>query len=199
MNQAMDSLKRAVVDGFFIVLPIVLVILLLGEMLDMVSGLVEPLASLAPRSELFGIDISAWLGALVVLAFLLAVGMSARTSAATTLGTWVQDNVLNRLPGYTTIRTLSRRFAGSEASDLFAPALLTMPMDTKVIAFVVEEHDNGDFTVLVPTAPTPMVGTLQHVQRDRVLMLDVPLAKAVDCVMRWGIGSKELFAATRER
>ena len=47
-----------------------------------------------------------------------------------------------------------------------------------MLAFIVEEHDNGDHTVLIPNAPTPMIGTLHHVRRDRVRTLDVPLADA---------------------
>ncbi len=30
--------------------------------------------------------------------------------------------------------------------------------DCEVLAFIVEEHDNGDYTVFVPTAPTPPLG-----------------------------------------
>jgi len=64
----------------------------------------------------------------------------------------------------------------------------------EVLAFIVEEHDNGDYTVFVPTAPTPTIGTIYFLKREKVRKLDVPMAAGVDCIMQWGVGSKSLLA-----
>lgn len=66
--------------------------------------------------------------------------------------------------------------------------------DCEVLAFIVEEHDNGDYTVFVPTAPTPTIGTSYFLKREKVRKLDVPMAAGVDCIMQWGVGSKSLLA-----
>lgn len=56
-----------------------------------------------------------------------------------------------------------------------------------------DQHDDGGFTVLVPTAPTPSLGVLYYAPRERVRLLDVPLGTAVSSVMHWAIDSKALF------
>ena len=61
------------------------------------------------------------------------------------------------------------------------------------LGFVVEKHENGDFSVLIPTASNPTVGSISYVKKDRVHQLDVPLSKVIDGIAQWGVGFKELF------
>ena len=65
--------------------------------------------------------------------------------------------------------------------------------DYEVFAFIVEKHENGDYTVFVPTAPTPTMGTIYFLKWEKIRKLDVPLAAGVDCIMQWGVGSKSLL------
>src|SRR5262249_60930466 len=63
-----------------------------------------------------------------------------------------------------------------------------------VLAFVMERHDNGLYTVFVPSAPTPAAGAIYYLPEDRVKVLDVPVSSAVACVTRLGLGSRDLLA-----
>src|SRR4029079_6268261 len=63
-----------------------------------------------------------------------------------------------------------------------------------VPAFIIEELDDGRFTVFVPSVPTPFAGAVYVLAPERVHPLDVPLTKALQSVSRWGSGSKELVA-----
>lgn len=56
-------------------------------------------------------------------------------------------------------------------------------------AFIVEELDDGRYTVLVPSVPTPAAGSLLIVARDRVHPLDTPLTQAVKVISHWGVGA----------
>jgi len=100
---------------------------------------------------------------------------------------------LNRLPGYTLVKSLTQSFAGGKEDSIVSVAIATI-RDGEVLAFIVEEHDNGDYTVFVPTAPTPTIGTIYFLKREKVRKLDVPIAAGVDCIMQWGVGSKSLLA-----
>ena len=66
-------------------------------------------------------------------------------------------------------------------------------------AFVIEEFEDGRFTVFVPSAPTPLSGSLYILTADRVHPVDVPFTHAVKALSRWGAGSKELVEAMENR
>ena len=57
-------------------------------------------------------------------------------------------------------------------------------------AFIIEELEDGRFTVFVPSIPTPLAGAVYVLSRDRVHPLDVPFTQAIQTVSRWGSGAK---------
>ena len=62
-------------------------------------------------------------------------------------------------------------------------------------AFIIEELEDGRFTVFVPSVPTPLAGAVYILGPERVHPLNVPFTQAVKAVTRWGSGSEELVAA----
>ena len=70
--------------------------------------------------------------------------------------------------------------------------------DALVPAFIIEELDDGRFTVFVPSVPTPLAGAVYVLRRERVHVLDIPFTQAVRSISRWGSGSGELVAAMRK-
>jgi uncharacterized membrane protein len=132
---------------------------------------------------------------LLVIACLLA-GLLAQTRAGRGVGTSLEDAILHRIPGYSTVRTLTRRIANAEESEKFATALVEIE-GALAPAFVVEEHADGRYTVFVPSAPTPAVGVVYIIARERVHIVDAPFMKTVKCVSSWGVGAAELVQAMR--
>ena len=62
-------------------------------------------------------------------------------------------------------------------------------------AFIIEELDDGRFTVFVPSVPTPLAGSVYILTPDRVHPLNIPFTQAINTVSQWGSGSKHLVAA----
>jgi uncharacterized membrane protein len=81
---------------------------------------------------------------------------------------------------------------------LWEPALAEIE-EALVPAFIIEEFEDGRFTVFVPSAPTPVSGSVYILTPDRVHPLHVPFTHAVKSLTRWGSGSKELVIAMEER
>ena len=61
-------------------------------------------------------------------------------------------------------------------------------------SFIIEEHDDGRYTIFVPSIPTPFAGAVFIADRARVHPLDVPFTDALRTVSKWGSGSKDLVA-----
>ena len=192
MKHARNFLINAVIGGLLVVLPIYLAILLLLKAMQSVAGLVRPIARMFPE-WLPAENLLALLAVLVVSFF---VGAAVRTRAGRAVRERLEISLFEKLPGYAVIRGMTQRMAGKGDENEWKPVLAEIE-DALVPAFIVEELDDGRFTVFVPSVPTPFAGAVYILSRERVHLVDVPFTQAMKSVSRWGSGSKELVAAMK--
>ena len=196
MKRFFEFLKTTIGGGFFVILPIVLILLVLDETILMVTGLVDPIAEQLPVEQVGGIAISRILAVLLVLGLCFVTGLFMKTRVGIAVRAFIEGAVLGRIPGYSIIRSLTSRFEGDAAdTSTFAPALVTLAPGAREPAFIVEEHDSGEFTVFCPLSPMATVGTIRFVSRDRVEPVRASMGAAVESLMHWGLGSHELLSA----
>src|SRR4030095_11304648 len=96
--------------------------------------------------------------------------------------------------GYTLLRGLAGRITGQADEPTFTPALVEIE-EALVPALIIEELENGSYTVLVPSVPTPMAGALYILPRERVHPVNVPLTKAIGVFSKWGAGAGDFVRA----
>src|SRR6187402_2006887 len=89
-------------------------------------------------------------------------------------------------------------FTGRADDPAFAPALVEIE-DALVPALIVEELDDGSYTVLVPSAPTPMAGSIYILPRDRVHPVNIPFTTAMAVFSKWGTGAGEFVRAMERK
>lgn len=190
MKKALAFVAEACLMGFLIVVPLYLAVLLLLKGAKSVAGLVKPVALLLPD----------WLPAETALSLLLvvvvcfAVGVAVRSSWGHAARERIEKTFFERVPGYTVIRSLAHQIAGQDRGNVWKPALVEIE-EALVPAFIIEEFDDGRYTVFVPSIPTPFAGAVYILDRNRVHPLDVPFTDALRVVSRWGSGAKELVIA----
>ena len=188
---AREFAVNAVVGGV-LVLPLYLVVLVMLKGMQSVVVLVRPLAALFPETA----PAENVLALLAVLFICFVVGAAVRTRAGRVVRERVETSFFGRLPGYALFRGFTQRLAGGGDQNMWKPALAEIE-DALVPAFIVEELDDGRFTVFVPSVPTPFAGAVYILSRERVHLVDIPFTQAIQSVSRWGAGSKELVAAVR--
>ena len=193
MKFAREFITSTVVGGLFIVVPVYLAVLLLLKGMQTVGALVQPIAAMLPD----WIPAEGLFSLLLVLAICFVVGMVVRTQTGRALRGRM-EGLFEKLPGYDLLRSLTRRLAGDTDQEAWKPALVEIE-DALVPAFIIEEHQDGQFTVFVPSVPTPFAGAVYVLSGARVHVVDVPFAQAVRSISRWGSGSRELVAAMRKR
>ena len=179
-------------SGVFFVVPVYFSILLLLKAMQSVGGLVRPFAMLLP--EWFPAERA--LSLLLVLIVCFLIGLAVRTPAGRAIRERIEKSLFERIPGYALFRSLTQRIAGKDEERAWKPALAEIE-DALVPAFIIEELDDGRFTVFVPSVPTPFAGAVYILAPERVHPLDIPFTKALQSVSRWGSGSKELVAAIK--
>ena len=189
MKYAREFIWNTVVGGLFIVVPVYLAVLLLLKGMKSVGGLVRPIAALIPD----WLPAERLLSFLLVLALCFLVGMAVRTRSGRAVRERMERIFFERLPGYGLLRSLTQRLAGDDEERTWQPALVEIE-DALVPAFIIEEFDDGRFTVFVPSVPTPLAGAVYVLRRERVHLLDIPFTQAIRSVSRWGSGCKELVA-----
>jgi uncharacterized membrane protein len=190
MKFVREFLQDALLGGVLVVLPVYLALLVLLKGMKSVAGLVRPFAMLLP----------AWLPAEHILSLVLVlvvcflIGVGVRTRLGQRLRERMEESFFERFPGYALFRSLTQRLAGEGQENVWKPALAEIE-EALVPAFIIEELDDGRFTVFVPSVPTPLAGAVYIISRERVHPLDVPFTQAIQSVSRWGSGAKDLVAA----
>lgn len=202
------GLKRNVVvillGGLAVVLPGLLLLMVLQWLVQLMAELLSPLTDLVSRSA--GFD--QWLALAVVTVLLLlacfAVGLVVRTRVGRWLHEVAESGLARVVPGYRITRDLVRELLGGrEGARLLGgePALARihgLESAVKVTAIVTSRHDDGSYTVYVPTAPFPTSGFVYHLPADCVELLPgVSVEAALRTVIACGAGSAEVLGRAR--
>ena len=193
MKRSIEFLRTTVLGGALVVLPVWLTVLLLLKAVMQLQVFVKPVSTALPE----GVVHPRVMAVLALLALCFVVGALVRTTIGRQVRLAVERRVLERLPGYTTLRNVAEQLGDMERAHGFQPALVEIEDDSLAPAFVVEMHADGRCTVFIPSAPTPAAGTILIIDGARVHPVDVPLATAFKCITKWGTGAGELLAAMR--
>jgi uncharacterized membrane protein len=192
MRRLFDFIISTLVGGLLVLVPLYLAVLLLLKAMASLVKIVAPLAKLLPD----WIPAADILSLILVLLVAFVLGAALRTRLGRRAREQIERSFFERIPGYALFRSLTQQLAGQGRENVWKPALAEIE-DALVPAFIIEEHDDGRFTIFVPSVPTPLAGAVYVLPPDRVHPLDVPFTEAVKSVSRWGSGCKELVAAMK--
>ena len=190
MRRLAEFTKTSLIGGVLIILPLYLSILLLLKTLGAVGALIAPVTAQLPAA----LEFRQVIAMLIVIVVCFLAGLVVRTGPGLRAKNAIERNLFDRIPGYALIRGLASRVAGRQEDDTFAVALVEIE-DALVPAFIVEEHDDGAYTVFVPSVPTPAAGAIYILPRERVHQVDIPFARAAAVITKWGAGARDLRAA----
>ena len=182
----------ALINGLLIVVPVYLALLLLLKAMQSLAGLVRPIAALLPD----WMPAEDLLALLLVLVLCFLVGVAVRTRAGRAARERIEQSLFQRIPGYALFRGLAQQMSGESRESAWKPALVEIE-DALVPGFIIEELDDGQVTVFIPSVPPPLAGAVYVLSRERVHPLDVPFTSAIQVVSKWGSGSKALVAAMK--
>jgi uncharacterized membrane protein len=192
-----ESLIARAVRGFFILLPFLIAYLMIGQFVNMLLALTQPLLDVTPgfliRGE--GLTRLALLGVLIVICVFVA--QIADTTIARRFGNWFERVVMGRFPPYAVLKSLAARLSQKDEEKL-QPALLKVGDDARMLVAIVETLPGGLVTVFVPMAPTPGLGVLQIVHPDKLELLQCPMSAALRWTMNWGFGTQALLQGVRD-
>jgi uncharacterized membrane protein len=193
VRRLIQSLGSTLGAGLLVLVPVYLCLLLLLKAMQSLGSLVRPIAGLIPD----WLPAERLLSLLVVLLACLLVGFLMRTWVGRALRDSLEHAILEKLPGYTLLRSLTRRIAGQTDEVAWKPALAEIE-EALVPAFIIEELRDGRYTVFIPSVPTPLAGAVYVLTRERVHPVNVSFTQAIKTVSRWGAGCSAFVAAMED-
>jgi uncharacterized membrane protein len=190
MRTIAEFMKTTLIGGIIIVLPVYIAVLLILKAVQGLLAAVKPITAAIPAS----VEFDEILAILVLAVICFIAGLVVRTRAGLRAKNAIERRVLQRLPGYTLLRGLAGRVTGQADEPSFAPALAEIE-EALVPALIVEKLEDGSYTVLVPSVPTPMAGAIYILPPERVHPVDVPFTVALKVFSKWGTGAGEFVRA----
>lgn len=193
MKKFSEFLITSLIGGLFVLLPLILLYLLLAEMLELVVALAAPIADLFPKGTFDRVNMPVLIGLILIVGASFLFGLALRSMTLRRFGLWIERVALGRLPLYNVVKRLSRGLIGANEDTAFRPAVLNSSGGEREIVYVIEDHGDGQVTVLVPWAPASFAGSVKILGRDRVEMLDSSLGDTSRVLSHWGVGVKDLL------
>ncbi len=193
MKMILSFLKSVVAGGFFVVLPLLVIILVFGELIGLLAQVTDPIASTLPFDAVTNAALATLITITEAVLICFMAGFVVRTRWGGALLRWMERTVLDKIPIYSMIKNLTQRFAG-HAGTQFIPAEVDLyGSESRMLGLIVEELPDDRLVVFIPAVPAATVGQLHLLPRDRVKVLDASLGDFVNSISQWGVGTDKLY------
>lgn len=195
MFALLRTLKTSLLNGLLIIVPVVLLVLLLGEVLDELFSLVEPAADLLPP-DLLPPVLERWMvGGLLIAGLCLVVGGLARTRIVGRGFGAIEQATLGKIGLYQFLKRLTGGLLGlSDESARSVPCGLLTHSDGRQQLVYLIERGSQHTTILIPTAPTGLSGQVFLVNNAQLTTLNVTMADAMLMYNKIGDGFQALVS-----
>lgn len=189
-------IKTAIMGGLVVLLPSFLLINIAIWLFHLIQQATLPMVVFLSAA----IQQPEWVSQLAVLLIILAICVFTGLFIQNRLGAFFVERteslILNRFPGYQSIKELVGYFLASEKKSLFSQPVLVKPWgnDTWMSAFLVDE-EGETVTVFVPTGPNPSTGLVLHTSKANTRPLDASSSEVFKTIIGCGAGSKQFYRA----
>jgi uncharacterized membrane protein len=162
----MKTIRTMILGGVIFLVPFAVVLLIFGKVFGVSMRLAEPIADRIPVGAVAGVAVAEILAVVIILVVCLLAGLAATSSPGQRLYRKLDQLLLNLIPRYAFIKSMTDNLGGSDASVL-QPVLVRFD-DLAQIAFEVERGPGDLVIVCLPGSPDPWSGSVAHVTADRV-------------------------------
>ena len=193
MKKIVEFLKTSLIGGLFVLLPLVLFYLLLSELLQVVVALATPIADLFPKGTFDQVKMPVVIGIILIVGASFLFGLALRSASLRRLGLWIERTLLYRLPLYNAVKRMGRGLVGAQEEGAFRSGVFSSSNGEKEIVYLIEDHGDGQMTILCPFAPASFAGSVKIVSADRIEILETSFGDASMVIAHWGVGARELL------
>jgi uncharacterized membrane protein len=184
-------LKQTIVTGLLVLLPVIVVVKALTELVRVARKIAGPFLNVLPQKVVAHPAFPVLFAIFVVIVVCLTIGLLTRLAFARRVGNWMEVHFLNAIPGYSTIRNLTR---GLDDANGFKAAVLNAPDGSRQLVYLTEDRGDELATIMIPSVPNAMIGSIKIVPREHLQILNVKLTGIARVFTQRGVGAQELLS-----
>jgi uncharacterized membrane protein len=185
-------LRTTIVGGAFFLMPIVVLVYLLNKALDFARRGLKPVAKMIPDQLVSGTTMETILAISLIVLLCFLAGLFARTLFAQKITSELESTVLSKVPAYDYLKQAGSSMMGlGEMAE--HPVVLAQLGGAWRLGVQTDIVQGGLAAVFIPNSPNTFSGSVFFVASDRIRRLDVPLAGALQCLERCGVGGGSLL------
>lgn len=190
---AMKFIRSTLIGGIFFLIPLAVLAMILGKILTFFRELTKPLTAWWPLDRVLGIAIADLVAVATIIVLCFLAGLFARSKTVAKFIASLESRILNNIPGYTLLKSMTGSVMGVEQESAITPILARFD-DASQVAFKVETLPDGRAIVYIPGAPNPSAGSLFVMAADRIEPLECSLQQVVKNIRGLGAGSSKLLS-----
>lgn len=192
MKQAANPVVTTLIGGVVFLLPLVVVLMVLGQGLAFTAHAAKPLTDMLPDKSVGGIALASIAAVVLLALFCFGAGLLARAAIGRSLTDRFEGRLQTIYPRYAVIKAMSQGLHGALGQRVLKPVLASFD-DHQLIAFDIERLDDGRVVLYVPGAPDAWSGSVLLVTPERIAPLDIDPAVLDRAMQRLGQGVAALL------
>jgi len=188
-----NLIKSALLTGLYVLLPLLLLGIGLAEIGGLLAAMVDPIADMFPSDYFDDVKWPGVLAMLMIVVTSILLGLFARIPFVASLAQKFEMSVLFRVPMYKMLKIISSALIDTDTSEVSA-ALVKDDDGGGDPCYVMERHENGMATVLLPWSPASFAGSIKVVPASRLQYLDCSVDEYSRSISFMGIGVEDCLA-----
>jgi len=193
MERLKSFINTTLFGGLLVVLPLVILILVLKGLYEFIFDKLEPFTVLLTETTRLNTFVAGLITLFFILGLCFLMGLFLQTQLGSMSYKFFEENFLRKIPGFRIIKETVAQIFGSQKALFLGVALVDLyGCGTLLTAFITDRHENGDYTVFIPSSPAPTGGMIYHLKKEAVCEVDYPADLAMKTILSLGAGSHEL-------
>ena len=185
-------LRKTILGGLFVVLPVTFIAVMLDSAVNSIRSALLPITSELPFESWFPGLLANFV--LVLLSFVAGLILQVKPLEhwAQSVRIWLSEH----FPFYRLLRGFEDSILDKDIGEPIKSAFVELE-EALIPAFVIEELDDGRYTVFVPSSPTFFQGSIYVLTPERVHLVDASAKKIARCVSKWGVGTGQYVSSVK--
>jgi uncharacterized membrane protein len=195
MGKLKHFLKTSLLGGVVVILPVAILVSVSVWIFELVASWIQPLTKIVIKDTQTNEFIAETFVIILIIAACFFVGVLVRTRLGGFFYNQVESRILRLAPGYSMIKETVLQLFGSHRDSPFSSVALAQIFcnSTMATCFITDTHEDGSYTVFVPTGPNPTSGLIYHLEARYVHPVSIPIQDAMRSIISCGAGSRKLM------
>jgi uncharacterized membrane protein len=199
----MNFIKTALLGGLFILLPLMLLWLGLMEIGGLLAALATPIADLFvvglfPEGAFDNLATPGVVALVVIVGMSFILGLLAKSAWISAMGRRIEGSVLNKVPMYRMLKIISSALIDTDTSDVCS-ALVRDGSGGGEPCYVIEKHQDGRATVMLPWSPASFAGSIRVVQQSDLEFLNCSIDEFSRSLSLMGVGVEDCITSAPDK